>query len=47
MVTMERIPYIPPTTRLLPVLYESLLCQIGASTDPYLDGGDYDWDEED
>ena len=45
MVTMERIPYIPPTTRLLPVLYESLLCQIGASTDPYLDGGDYDWDD--
>lgn len=45
MVTMERLPYIPPTTRILPVLYESLLCQIGASTDPYLDGGDYDWDD--
>ena len=45
MVTMERLPYIPPTTRILPVLYESLLCQIGASTAPYLDGGDYDWDD--
>ena len=45
MVTMERLPYIPPTTRILPVLYDSLLCQIGASTEPYLDNGDYDWDD--
>ena len=47
MVTMERLPYIPPTTRILPVSYESLLCQIYASTEPFQDGGDYDWNEED
>ena len=47
MVTMERLPYIPPTMRVLPVSYESLLCQLAASTDPYHDNGDYDWNEED
>ena len=47
MVTMERLPYIPPTMRVLPVSYESLLCQLAASTDPYHDNGDYDWDQED
>ena len=47
MVTMEQLPYIPPTTRILPVRYESLLCQINASTEPYHDNGDYDWSEED
>ena len=47
MVTMERLPYIPPTMRVLPVSYESLLCQLAASTDPYHDDGDNDWNEED
>lgn len=47
MVTMEHLPYIPPTTRIIPVCYESLLCQVYASTEPFQDGGDYDWNEED
>lgn len=47
MVTMEHSPYISPTMRVLPVSYESLLCQFFASTDPYHDNGDYDWNEED
>ena len=47
MVTMERLPYSPPTMRVLPVSYESLLCQILASSEPYKDNGDYDWNEED
>ncbi len=45
MVAMEPLPYIPPTTRIIPVRYESLLCQLNASTDPYHDNGDYDWDD--
>ena len=45
MVAMELLPYIPPTTRIIPVRYESLLCQLNASTDPYHDNGDYDWDD--
>ena len=44
---MERLPYIPPTMRVQPVSYESLLCQLFASTDPYHDNGDYDWSDED
>ena len=44
---MEHSPYISPTTRGLPVSYESLLCQLFASTEPFQDGGDYDWNEED
>ena len=47
MVTMEHLPYIPPLTRISPVSYESLLCQINASTEPYKDNGDYDWSDED
>ena len=47
MVDMEHLPYIPPTTRSIPVRYESLLCQLHASTDPYHDNGDYDWSDED
>ena len=47
MVTMEHLPYIPPTTQIMPVCYESLLCQVYASTEPFQDGGDYDWNEED
>jgi hypothetical protein len=47
MVTMEHLLYIPPTTRVQPVCYESLLCQINASSTPYKDNGDYDWDPED
>lgn len=45
MVAMEHLSYIPPTTRIIPVRYESLLCQLNASTDPYHDNGDYDWDD--
>jgi hypothetical protein len=44
---MEHLPYIAPTTRILSVRYESLLCQIIASTDPYKDNGNYDWDSDD
>lgn len=44
---MEHQLYIPPTTRIVPVCYESLLCQIIASSEPYRDNGDYDWGEED
>ena len=44
---MEHLPYIPPTTRIIPVRYESLLRQLNASTDPYHDNGDYDWSDED
>lgn len=44
---MEHSPYISPTTRVLPVSDESLLCQLFASTEPFQDGGDYDWNEED
>ena len=44
---MEHSPYISSTTRVLPVSYESLLCQILASSEPYKDNGDYDWNEED
>ena len=44
---MERFPYIPPTTRVLPVQFDSLLCQIIASNDPYHDNGDYDWGDDD
>ena len=44
---MEHQLYIPPTTRIVPVSYESLLCQIIASSEPYRDNGDYDWGEED
>ena len=47
MVIMEHLPYIPPTTRIIPVRYESLLCQIIASSEPYHDNGDYDWGDED
>ena len=47
MVTMEQLPYIPPTTRIIPVHFDSLLCQIIASSDPYKDNGDYDWSDED
>ena len=47
MVTMEHLPYIPPMTRTVPVSYESLLCQINASSEPYKDNGDYDWSDED
>ena len=47
MVTMEHLPYIPPMTRTVSVSYESLLCQINASSEPYKDNGDYDWSDED
>ena len=47
MVAMEHLPYIPPTTRIIPVRYESLLCQLIVSTAPYHDNGDYDWSDED
>ena len=42
---MEHSPYISPTTRILPVLYAALLCQIGASTPRGQEGGDYDWED--
>lgn len=44
---MEHLPYIPPTTRVQPVQFESLLCAIIASNDAYDDNGDYFWSEED
>ena len=44
---MERFPYIPPMTRVVPVQFDTLLCAIVASNDPYVDNGDYDWDPED
>ena len=44
---MERAFYIPPTTRVLPVQFDTLLCVIVASHDPYLDNGEYDWDGDD
>ncbi len=47
MVAMEHLPYIPPMTRIIPVRYESLLCQLNASTEPFHDNGDYDWSDED
>jgi len=47
MVIMEHLPYIPPKTRVLPVQYDSLLCVIAASYDPFLDNGEYDWGDED
>ena len=43
---MEHLPYITPTTRILPVHYDGLLCVI-TSNDPYQDNGDYDWGDED
>ena len=47
MVAMEHLPYMPPTPRIIPGRYESLRCQLNASTDPYHDTGDYDWSDED
>ena len=43
MVNMEHLPYIPPTTRILSVQFDSLFCVITTSNDPYQDNGDYDW----
>ena len=44
---MERFPYIPPMTRVIPVQFDGLLCGFAASNDPFVDNGDYDWDSED
>ena len=40
---MTRFPYIPPTTELLPIRFDSELCVITTSTESYEDNGDYDW----
>lgn len=40
---MNRYPYLPPTAELLPVRFDTELCVITTSNDPYNDLGDYDW----
>ena len=47
MVTMEHLPYISPSARVIPVQFEGLLCALAASSDPYLDYGEYHWSDED
>ena len=46
MVIMEHVPYIPPTTRILPVQFDPY-CVITTSHDPFLDNGEYEWSDED
>lgn len=40
---MNRLPYLPPVTELLPVGFDNELCVITTSTEPYNDNGNYDW----
>ena len=40
---MTLFPYIPPTTEVLPVRFDTELCVITTRTDPYEDNGDYNW----
>ena len=47
MVTMEHLPYISPSTRVIPVQFDGLLCMRVASSDPFLDNGEYEWSDED
>jgi hypothetical protein len=39
-------PYVIPTTTVLPVMLETVLCVLVTSNDSYEDNGDYDWDND-
>lgn len=40
---MTRIPYITPTTEVLPIHLNMELCLLATSTQSYEDNGDYNW----
>jgi len=43
---MTRMPYVIPTTAVLPVMPDTVLCVLVTSNDSYEDNGDYDWNED-
>lgn len=42
---MTRVPYITPTTEIISVHFDTVLCVLTTSNDPYEDNGDYEWDD--